>query len=225
MSSRLPTDEALEKEDRIDEIKKQQQKTKKQKKKKTKQKQKKNNKKKKKHSPSIPHLLQAQQAPAASTAGPCPTICQSSRTIRHTDPHTGGGGGCVCVCVCVAGGGGSGWHLQISCWTNYVNNREFLYQLFWSEIGIFVRNIRNAYLANPLPKRLFMGLTQSTFYLCFMYEYLFIFNHWVQIFKFLSNLYVETNGNGTKLLRQLLTIKLILLLIVCSEISALASNI
>ena len=40
MSSRLPTDEALEKEDRIDEIKKI------------------------KHSPPIPHLLQAQQAPA-----------------------------------------------------------------------------------------------------------------------------------------------------------------
>ena len=40
MSSHLPTDEALEKEDRIDEIKKI------------------------KHSPPIPHLLQAQQAPA-----------------------------------------------------------------------------------------------------------------------------------------------------------------
>ena len=40
MSSRLPTDEALEKEERIDEIKK------------------------KKHSPPIPHLLRAQQAPA-----------------------------------------------------------------------------------------------------------------------------------------------------------------
>ena len=42
MSSRLPTDEALEKEDRIDEMKK----------------------KKKKNSPPVPHLLQAQQAPA-----------------------------------------------------------------------------------------------------------------------------------------------------------------
>ena len=42
MSSRLPTDEALEKEDRTDEIKK----------------------KTKKYSPPIPHLLQAQQAPA-----------------------------------------------------------------------------------------------------------------------------------------------------------------
>ena len=31
--------------------------------------------------------------------------------------------------------------------------------------------------------------------------YLFIYNHWVQIFKFLSNLlYVETNGNGTNCL-------------------------
>ena len=42
MSSHLPTDEALEKEDRIDEI----------------------SKKKKKNIPPIPHLLQAQQAPA-----------------------------------------------------------------------------------------------------------------------------------------------------------------
>ena len=54
MSSRLPTDEALEKEDRIDEMKQ-------------------NNKKKQPIHP----------APAASTAGPCPTICQSSRTPRH----------------------------------------------------------------------------------------------------------------------------------------------
>ena len=43
MSSCLPTDEALEKEARIDEIKKKQT---------------------KKHSPPIPHLLQVQQAPA-----------------------------------------------------------------------------------------------------------------------------------------------------------------
>ena len=42
MSSHLPTDEALEKEDRIDEIKKQY----------------------KINSPPVPHLLQAQQAPA-----------------------------------------------------------------------------------------------------------------------------------------------------------------
>ena len=51
MSSRLPRDGALEKEDRIDEMKK----------------------KKKTHRP----------APAASTVGPCPTICQNSRTSRH----------------------------------------------------------------------------------------------------------------------------------------------
>ena len=44
MSSRLPRDEALEKEDRIDEMKKQQQ--------------------QQKNSPPVPHLLQAQQAPA-----------------------------------------------------------------------------------------------------------------------------------------------------------------
>ena len=37
---------------------------------------------------------------------------------------------------------------------------------------------------------------------------------------FLTYYYVKTNGNGTKLLRQRLTIKLILLLIGCSEISA-----
>ena len=46
MSSRLPTAEALEKEDRIDEMKK------------------KNKKKKRKYSLPAPHLLQAQQAPA-----------------------------------------------------------------------------------------------------------------------------------------------------------------
>ena len=46
MSSRLQRDEALEKEDRIDE----------------------NEKKKKKHSPPVPHLLQAQQAPALPSA-------------------------------------------------------------------------------------------------------------------------------------------------------------
>ena len=57
-------------------------------------------------------------------------------------------------------------------------------------------------------------------------NYLFIYNDWVQVFKFLSKLlYVETNGSGTKLLRQLLTIKLIVLLIGCSEISAHASNV
>ena len=43
MSSRLPRDEALEKEDRIDEMKKK--------------------KEKKKNSPPVPHLLQAQQIP------------------------------------------------------------------------------------------------------------------------------------------------------------------
>ena len=62
MSSSLPTDEALEKEDRIEEMKKEQ------------------NKKKK---PTRP-------APAASTAGPCPTICQSSRTppvLEATQHH------------------------------------------------------------------------------------------------------------------------------------------
>ena len=55
MSNHLPTDEALEKEDRIDDMRK---------------------KKKKKKQPTHP-------APAASTAGPCPTICQSSKMPRH----------------------------------------------------------------------------------------------------------------------------------------------
>ena len=58
MSSRLPRDETVEKEDRIDEMKKKQQ------------------QKKKKKQPTCP-------APAASTAGPCPTIFQSSRMPRH----------------------------------------------------------------------------------------------------------------------------------------------
>ena len=52
MSSRLQRDEAIEKEDRIDEIKK------------------------KNNQPTHP-------APSACTAGPCSTICQSSRTPRH----------------------------------------------------------------------------------------------------------------------------------------------
>ena len=52
-----------------------------------------------------------------------------------------------------------------------------------------------------------------------MYEcYLFIY--FLCIYLFISDfqilLYIETNGNGLKLLRQLLTIKLILLLIGCS---------
>ena len=53
MSSHFPRDEALEKEDMIDKIKKII-----------------------KKQPTCP-------APAASTAGPCPTICQSSRTPWH----------------------------------------------------------------------------------------------------------------------------------------------
>ena len=65
MSSRLPKDEALEKEDMIDEM------TKKNNKKKTKQK--KNNNQKQLTRP----------APAASTAGPYPTVFQSNRTPWH----------------------------------------------------------------------------------------------------------------------------------------------
>ena len=56
MSSRLQRDEALEKEDRIDEMKTITTTTKKQ---------------------------PTHTAPAASTAGTCPTICQSSRTPQH----------------------------------------------------------------------------------------------------------------------------------------------
>ena len=72
MSSRLRKDEALEKEERTDEMKKN-----KKKKKQQQQQQKKNKKKKKKKK------QHTRPAPAASTAVPCPTICQSSRTPRH----------------------------------------------------------------------------------------------------------------------------------------------
>ena len=68
MSSRLPTDEALEKEDRIDEI----------------------YKKKIKHSPPIPHLLQAQQAPAlpyAKVVGR-PGTALPVHTFNHTLQRT-----------------------------------------------------------------------------------------------------------------------------------------
>ena len=71
---------------------------------------------------------------------------------------------------------------------------------FLSDIGVFVRKVPD-------------------FLVVFLFLYLFIY-HWVQVFKFLTNLYVETYGNGTKLLRHPLTIKLILLLIGCSETSA-----
>ena len=54
------TEEALENEDRIDELKKKYI----------------YKKKKKKKQPTCP-------VPAANIAGPCPTICQSSRTLRH----------------------------------------------------------------------------------------------------------------------------------------------
>ena len=56
MSSRLPREEALEKEDRIDEMKKQTKQNK------TKNKQTKN---KQTNSPPVPHPLQAQQTPAS----------------------------------------------------------------------------------------------------------------------------------------------------------------
>ena len=38
---------------------------------------------------------------------------------------------------------------------------------------------------------------------CMNIVYLIISNHLGQIFKFLSNLYIDTNGNGTNLLTQL----------------------
>ena len=64
MSSRLPTDEALEKEDRIDEMKK------------------KEKKKNKKTNPPVPHLLQAQQAPAL----PCAKVVGRLGTGRYPAP-------------------------------------------------------------------------------------------------------------------------------------------
>ena len=56
--------------------------------------------------------------------------------------------------------------------------------------------------------------------------YLFIYNHWFQIFKFFKTYYILKQMEVVhKLLKQLLTIKLILLLIGCSDISAHASNV
>ena len=88
MSSRLPTDEALEKEDRIDEIKKKKNKTEKKKKKKN------NNKKTttKKHSPSNPHLLQAQQAPAIAYAKVVGRYDTQTRTLGEGAVVCGGMG-------------------------------------------------------------------------------------------------------------------------------------
>ena len=63
MSSRLPTDEALAKEDRIDEIKK-------------------------KHSSPIPHLLQAQQAPTLPYAKVVGLLCTESYPAPSPDPTT-----------------------------------------------------------------------------------------------------------------------------------------
>ena len=73
MSSRLLRNKALEKEDRIDEMKKQNTKT--NSKKATK-------KKKKKKSPPIPHLLQAQQAPAL----PCAKVVGRSGSGSYPAP-------------------------------------------------------------------------------------------------------------------------------------------
>ena len=68
MSSCLPTDEALEREDRIDKI---------------------YQKKKKKNSPPIPHLLQAQQAPALPYAKvvDAPAL-EATQHHRPTQPPT-----------------------------------------------------------------------------------------------------------------------------------------
>ena len=72
MSNHLPRDETLEKEDRIDEMKKKQ-----------KNNNNKTNKKNQKTTTTTKKKQPTRPAPAASTAGPCPTICQSSRTPRH----------------------------------------------------------------------------------------------------------------------------------------------
>ena len=65
MSSRLPTDETLEKEDMIDEFKN-----------------------KIKHSPPIPHLLQAQQAPALPYAKVVGRPSTGSYPAPSPDPTT-----------------------------------------------------------------------------------------------------------------------------------------
>ena len=72
MSSRLPRYEALEKDDRIDEIKKK----------------KKKKKRRKKKSRSVPHLLQAQQAPVlpyAKVVGRPPQHCKLPSTIARPE--------------------------------------------------------------------------------------------------------------------------------------------
>ena len=64
MSSRLPRDEALEKEDRIDEMKQI------------------------KNSPTVPHLLQAQQAPALPYAKVVGRPCTGSYPAPSPKPTT-----------------------------------------------------------------------------------------------------------------------------------------
>ena len=85
MSSRLPTDEALEKEDRIEEMKKN--KTKKQQQQ-QKNNNKKKNKKKKKNSPPVPHLLQAKQVPALPYAKVVRSPGTGSYPAPSPDPAT-----------------------------------------------------------------------------------------------------------------------------------------
>ena len=71
MSSRLPKDEALEKEDRIDEMKKQQQQN-----------------KQNKNSPPAPHLLQARQALALPYAKVVGRPGTGSYPVSSPDPTT-----------------------------------------------------------------------------------------------------------------------------------------
>ena len=153
----------------------------------------------------------------------CIQLCNSTRTLGRKMQ-----------------GVGRGWRSQPTCWTNYFSNHVFFFFLPQTSLtpAIFVSNQhfhKKCAYGKPSSQTSGYGLNTVSFLfgsgascmnVCNLFIYLFIYNHWIQIFKFLSKLlYVETNGNGTKLLRQLLTIKLILLLIGCSEISVHASNV
>ena len=158
-----------------------------------------------------------------------------STAIRHTDPYT-------------CEGMDAGKRSQSICWTIYSSNRVIsrtpartqFYNIFFFFFFFFLGgggvgrggvewgltwtsgksySETSGYGLNTV--NFLFGSCASCMNVINLFIYLFIRYHWVQIFKFLSNLlYVETNGNGTKLLRQLLTIKLILLLIWCSELCA-----
>ena len=105
---------------------------------------------------------------------------------------------------------GRGWRSQPTCWTNYFSSHVFFFLFLKTSLTptVFVsnRHFRKKWASGkPSSQTSCYGLNTVNFLFdscasCMNVNiYLFIYNHWVQIFKFLSNLlYVETNGSGTK---------------------------